>query len=383
MNPLSHHVQTQPPFGTEEWLDFALTDAHCHTVSAAVADTSSFEQLLTESDRAPARGTSYADTPLGLAVRRWCAAPLGLPTGAAIEEYLARRAELGENEVRRRLLTTAGLSRLCVDTGIGGERTVPLGALEVAGARAHEVVRLETVAEQLAAEEPSAQDFAGAFARRLVTATEHAVAVKSILAYRHGLDVLATRPTEQQVMEAADRWLRSGGGRLVDPVLLRLLLWSAVDLGLPIQLHTGFGDPDLRLRSADPGLLQPFIEAAEPSGTPILLLHCYPYHRSAGYLAAMYPTVYADVGLTLSHVGARAPAVLGEFLELAPFGKLVFSTDAYGLPELYAVGASQFRWALGQVLDEWVAQSACTSRDAARIARLIGHENADRMLPAD
>ena len=83
-----------------------------------------------------------------------------------------------------------------------------------------------------------------------------------------------------------------------------------MDLGLPIQFHTGFGDTDLMLHRANPLLLTQFIRAVPPR-VPIMLLHCYPYHREAAYLAAAYPHVYLDVGLALTHVGpSRAGAVL-------------------------------------------------------------------------
>ena len=74
--------------------------------------------------------------------------------------------------------------------------------------------------------------------------------------------------------------------------------------------------------------------------------------------------MYVDVGLTVGHLGARADAVLAEFFELAPFGKLLFSTDAYRLPELYLVGAAQFRHSLGRLLDGWVAEGAMSAEDA-------------------
>lgn len=201
-----------------------------------------------------------------------------------------------------------------------------------------------------------------------------------MLAYRHGLAAPAERPARAAVVAAAGAWLRGGRGRLADPVLLHHLLWTAVDvcagLGLPLQLHTGFGDPDLTLHRADPSLLTGFVRAAEPSGVPLVLLHCYPYHRQAGWLAQAFPTVYTDLGLTASYTGPRVAAVLGEMLELAPFGKLLFSTDAYGLPELYLVGAAQFRYGLGAVLADWQAGGACSAADARRLARLVAADNA-------
>ena len=79
-------------------------------------------------------------------------------------------------------------------------------------------------------------------------------------------------------------WLAEPG-RLSDPVLLRHALWCGVDTGLPVQLHTGFGDPDEDLHRANPALLAGFCRATRAGGTPIVLLHCYPYHREAGWLA--------------------------------------------------------------------------------------------------
>jgi predicted TIM-barrel fold metal-dependent hydrolase len=90
----------------------------------------------------------------------------------------------------------------------------------------------------------------------------------------------------------------------------------------------------------------------------------------------VYPNVYVDVGLTLNHAGTR---VLAEFFELAPFGKLMFSTDAYGLPELYLTGAAQFRHALGRLRDAWLANGVMSTVDAERITALVCAETALRV----
>ena len=42
---------------------------------------------------------------------------------------------------------------------------------------------------------------------------------------------------------------------MADPTLLRFLLWSGIERGLPLQLHCGYGDPDLELHRCDPLLL--------------------------------------------------------------------------------------------------------------------------------
>ena len=77
---------------------------------------------------------------------------------------------------------------------------------------------------------------------------------------------------------------------------------------LPVQIHTGFGDRDLALRDADPALLQPFLAAVEPARVPVVLLHCYPYQRQAGWLALVYPHVYVDgIGASTVDTPGEAP----------------------------------------------------------------------------
>ncbi|WP_354642802.1 amidohydrolase family protein [Kitasatospora camelliae] len=359
-----------------------LIDHHCHSVVAEELDDTALGDLLTESDRPAAPGTSRFDSALGLAVRRWCPPALGLPAHAPAADYLARRRELGSTEATRRLLRAAGLDALLVDTGLtaaAGRPLLTLPALaEAAATPVHEVVRLESVAERV---ESGAADWPAAAAEALAaeTARRGAVAVKSVLAYRHGLDVPPGRPARAALVRAAEDWLRGPRERLTDPLLLRHLLWSAAELGLPIQLHTGFGDPDLRLHRADPALLADLVRALEPTGVPLVLLHCYPYHRQAAWLAHCFPQVYVDIGLTVPHTGPRAAAVLGEVLELAPYGKVLFSTDAYGLPELYLTGAAQYRHGLAALLDDWRRDGALTGTDAERITAQVSGTNATRL----
>ncbi|GHJ49889.1 amidohydrolase [Catellatospora sp. TT07R-123] len=358
--------------------ELALVDGHCHGVTAAPLEDAAFELWCTEADEPAPPGASYLDSQVGLALRRWCAPVLGLPAGASVEEYLWQRRRLGADEATARLLRAAHLSALLVDTGPAAGNLLPPGTLgALAGASTHAVVRLELLAEEVAPGS-GADGFAAALDDALRTALPGAVATKSIAAYRHGLGLDPTRPQPHEVRVAAGRWLRDGG-RLTDPVLLRHLLWCAVDTGLPIQLHTGFGDRDAALVRADPALLQPFCEATLRTGARLVLLHCYPYHRQAGWLAQVYPHVYADVGLTVPHLGARATAVLAEFLELAPFGKLLYSSDAFGLAELYLIGASQFRHSLAQVLNAFIADGALPPADAQPIADQLGSANARRL----
>ncbi|WP_431954721.1 amidohydrolase family protein [Actinacidiphila sp. bgisy167] len=359
-----------------------LVDHHCHGVVRRELDAADFERYLTESDAPAAPGTSFFDTQTGFAVRRWCPPLLGLEPHCPPDVYLSRRRELGVREAARRLLRGSGIGMYLVDTGLPGDLATPAEPAAAGSAAQREIVRLERIAEDVAGACDSAGALVEGIAEAVHRAARSAAGFKSIAAYRHGLGLDPRPPAPNEVRQAAGSWLRArraGPARLGDPVLLRHLLWTAVATGLPLQLHTGFGDPDLRLDHADPALLTDFARATRGTGADLVLLHCYPYHRHAAYLANVFPHVHADVGLALTHVGPRAGAVLAEFLELAPFGKLLFSTDAYGLPELFVTGAAAFRGAVDEVLGGWVAEGAWSAADARRVAAMVAADNARRL----
>jgi uncharacterized protein len=366
-----------------------LIDHHCHEVAAGDLDRPAFELLINEGFDPPAAGTSHLDTPIGLAVRRWCAPVLDLEPHVSAEEYVARRSELGAQEVNRRLLGGAGVGALLLDLGYRpGDALSPAAMSGLTGGRWFEVVRLEKAAEAVAARGVEADDYPDELAGYLEDAAASAVGFKSIVAYRGGFAFDPSPPARADVVRAAAAWLHdagSGRARLEDPVLLRHAIWTGVELarprGFPIQFHSGFGDPDLRLHLTDPSLLTDLVLSLRDLGVNVVFLHCYPYHREAGYLAAVLPNVYFDIGPMLNYTGPSASSVLAQALELAPFTRQLYSSDAFGLAELHYLGAVLFRRALGRVLEAWIASDECSPDDAERIVGLLSRENARRIYP--
>jgi uncharacterized protein len=364
-----------------------LVDHHCHGVVPGDLDRRSFEGFITEGfDPAP-EGRSHFDSPVGLAVRRWCAPVLELPPLASPGEYLTRREELGAGEVHRRFLRAAGLEALLVETGhLAAGLLEPAAMGSLAAAPAHRVERLETVAEAVARQGVDAADYPDAFDQALEEAAAGAVGLKTVLAYRGGFELDPTRPSTGEVVDAADRWLSKGGApRLEDPVLLRHGIWTGADLArhrrLPLQIHAGYGDPDLTLHLVNPSLLTDLVRALGRLGVTVVFLHCYPYHREAAYLAAVFPHVYFDVGLALHYTGPSAIRILTEAMELAPFTKQLYSSDAYALAEFHYLGAVAFRRGLAAILEDWVRHEECSAADADHIAELLGRANAHRIYP--
>ncbi len=166
-------------------------------------------------------------------------------------------------------------------------------------------------------------------------------------------------------------------------MLHSFLVWAGIELGKPVQFHVGLGDSDTDLRDGNPLLLTPLLRATQSRGVPIMLLHNYPFHRYAGYLAQVFSHVFLDLGLATHNLGASSGRVIEELLELAPFGKVLFSSDAFGLPELYHLGTMLFRRGLARVLGDGVADGNWTATDAERTAGMMLAGNAIRAYGLD
>ena len=251
---------------------------------------------------------------------------------------LKRRRTLEPEAYASLLLRATGTDVLLVDDGFppADEAFSWQRMGELAACAVKPVLRLET-RKQPAAAVPAArgQGFA---------------ALKTIAAYRGGLQLDPSHP----VWPALEANEAAG-----DP--------------LPVQVHCGFGDASLSMPLADPGWLKPAIERF--SETTFVLLHCYPFVREAGWLAHVYPNVFFDLSLTIPFV-ARPEEALREALELAPWSKLLYASDASSAPELYYLAARGWRRALEVVLPELLGPA-----DAPAAALAILRENALRVYP--
>jgi uncharacterized protein len=361
---LARHIATVP-----------LIDQHVHGCWLTTGDRQRFENRLNEANTEPlAEFDSGFDTQLGIAIRAHCAPLLGLLKHADPEEYWQRRNEITEADLARIFLRAAGVTDWLLDSGFAEEVADVPQLADLSGGRAYEVVRLEQVAEQAAR---TRDDYASAFEEILCRRAAAAVGTKSILAYRGGFDGDLSEPAAAEVAEAAGRWRDEGGVRLRDRVLLRFGLHQALRLGKPLQFHVGFGDRDCDLHKANPLHLLDFLR--QSGDTPVVLLHCYPYEREAGYLAQAFNNVYLDGGLSINYLGARASAFIARLLELAPLRKIVYSSDGFGPAELHFLGAALWRNGIHRVLASFVDNGDWSTDDAIRVVNLIAHANAARI----
>ncbi|KAK7947116.1 uncharacterized protein PG986_011437 [Apiospora aurea] len=191
---------------------------------------------------------------------------------------------------------------------------------------------------------------------RRCLADPEVVGFKSIICYRGGLDVPGILGMELE-MSAAEQEVGSivvqGGtllrlqhkalNHLLVHATARLIAESPSEHKKPIQFHTGLGDNDITLAKSSPSHLQAFI--ADYPTVPIVILHAsYPWTREAGYLAAMYPNVYADVGEVYPFISRQGQeSAMKQILELCPWSKILWSTDGHWFPETYVLATIQMR----------------------------------------
>ena len=306
----------------------------------------------------------------------------GLGCAPTVDAVLEHRRAAGPDASLRRFADSR-IAALLVDTGY------PAGAMSLPDMRralpcaVHEVFRIETCAQDLIGLGLPYEEFLGAFRTALRAAASEAVALKSIIAYRSGLAVRSWSGEEagRAYRDVVARVKAGGSARLTEKPLLDALFEIALGVcresGRPLQVHSGFGDPDVDLLQSNPLWLRPILEDERWADVRIVILHMsYPYAREAAFMAAVWPQVYVDLSLALPFLGPAAALPLVEILALAPASKLMYGSDVSAMPELYALSADWARAALAEALGWLVERGGLTGGEALDVARQVLSESA-------
>jgi predicted TIM-barrel fold metal-dependent hydrolase len=366
-----------------------VVDNHCHGVTKeqAFGNVEAWRRAFTESTDAGMPREHVATTAFYQRLIRTLAPFFGCE---ATEEavFAARIARKGKG-LTAELLRAANIETLLLDTGFPPpEEVFPVPELgELGGCRAEPMLRLEVLMEGLLTEHDTLAETEEALAAALedVQVGGH-VALKSIAAYRTGLDIREwSREEAEESFREYRRSATDGFTRLVHKPLLDTLLHVAfalaADQEVPVQFHVGYGDADTNLLLGNPLCLRAVLEKPDYRALPVVLLHeCYPYTRQGGYLAAVYDNVYLDLsyGIPLLSYGEML-AFSRQALGVAPSSKLMYSSDGIEVPELHWMSAIDGRRVIGEVLGELVAygETSLTEAEAAGESMLRG--NASRL----
>lgn len=359
-----------------------LVDAHAHNI---VALDSSFSFINAFTEATGTAALSFAPHSLSFKRNvREIAELYGCENSLkGVEEY---RRSSGLESSSLKCFEAARISAILIDDGLKLDEKLGIEWHRSLAPFVGRILRIETLAEEiLDSEIPDGwtlDKFTEAFVRKLKSVADKIVGLKSIAAYRSGLEIntnVARKDAEKGLTEV----LRDGNPtRIANKSLIDYIFTLSLEVSLifdlPMQIHTGFGDKDLDLRLSNPLHLRMLLEDERFSKCRVVLLHAsYPFSKEASYLASVYPQVYLDFGLAVPKLSVHGMiSSVNELLELAPIKKVMFSTDGYAFPETYYLGAKKARECLFSVLRDACIDGDLTFAEAIEAAKDIFALNA-------
>jgi uncharacterized protein len=201
------------------------------------------------------------------------------PNLDAVLEARNNAVAAGYTEYVRGLWGQAGLTHLVMDFGY------PVPNLEMVAVRRElpaEIVpifRIEPLINDLLHHDIGWDEFRQQFDATIAEALTHGGyrGLKSIIAYRTGLDISPLSRAPDQGLQALDAIRRGLGGgsmkKLRDHLLCRSIELS-IEFDVPMQIHTGMGDYEVNCCTADPPtswiccVFLHFVPAVSSSSTP-------------------------------------------------------------------------------------------------------------------
>ncbi len=364
-----------------------IADNHCHGIYTAqkTINIAAWRARFTESTDVSMQQTDVATTLFYRRLLRAMATFLGCE--ATEEAVLAARGTYSERDLVQKYLRDASIDTLFVDKGHPPLDTIFSDAdlAELGDCRVGPILRVELLMQDLIAEQNLLPDVIEKLRDALSDVRARGyVALKSIAAYRTGLAIRRWSNEEAAHAFAAARQevqkqgsVRLGYKPLLD-TLLHVVFEEAARQELPIQFHTGYGDADADMLLANPLQLREVLQETAYRAMSIVLLHeSYPYTRQGAYLTAVYENAYLDLSYGIPFLGYNEMIEFtrGAF-DVAPFSKLLYASDAIGVPELHWISAHDGRRVLEQVLDERIETGELTLAEAEHAGVAVLRNNA-------
>lgn len=277
----------------------------------------------------------------------------------------------------------AHMTGLLVDDGYPQPPVHPAEFSREIGIAVHQVARSEVAIERLMRDATSYDDLADAFADWVNNAARGgAVAFKSVIAYRTGLNV--QNWSSQEAARAFLDWRSAGfpadhtAAKPVRDSLVERLLVACKKIGTPVHIHSGAGDPSMKLDQARPALL--FGLLSRHRDQPIVLVHAgWPWLEDAAYLGSAFPNVYLETSVTTPWSTLALDRRLELILGMVSPAKILHGTDEATEPELIWLGAHLAKEALARVLSKAVCDGWYTRAQAQAVIDSVLSTNARRL----
>ena len=350
-----------------------ILDNHCHFFSLAMQQRP-LHRMLTLSLNSPS-DDQLRHSLLYRMVISALAEVLDTPLDE--NQVLAARQEYAERDYKgyvNKLFDDVNLAGLMVDIGLQKSLVDNSDFENLANRTVWYVYRGETVVDRLWRDRVEPAVGLELFRQEVKTAIGAlpAIALKSIIGYRTGLQVETTVTEKQVAQTMKEREYRS----LFFLETARLCL----ELDLPFHIHTGFGESNNDLRENNPIHLKPFLDSPYAADIDVVLIHGgYPYAFEAGYLAAMYPNVHVDISELIPFVTLRARAGIEEIMNMCPLNKLMYGSDGFDVPESHWLSARMGKQILRDILGDLVDKHIIDTSYAKEVARMVLHGNSLRL----
>jgi predicted TIM-barrel fold metal-dependent hydrolase len=279
-----------------------------------------------------------------------------------------------------RLFENVQLTALLVDEG-GAQPRITLEELSrTVPAKLRRVARCDNFVRDLLAETASWSTFFQKYQESLEAAiAEGAIAFKSVIAYRTGLDVQPVSEAEARLNFEQTRTAPIIEQKPFRDFLLCHTLDVARERDLWIHVHVGAGDPDIVYQRANPAPLYPLLHSDRFRANRVVLIHGgWPWAGEGAAIAAILPNVYLDVSEGTLFGMPNMRQRIYEALEACPYSKILYGADG-SLPEALWIVARRYKAVLGRVLEELVGDGFCSTREAYDLAAAILHANAERI----
>ncbi len=286
---------------------------------------------------------------------------------------LETRRREGTGDYKRyvhRLMGDINMRWMLVDIGLQ-RSTVDFSRFEaLMSCPVHYVYRIETVVDRLVREHVSPGEGVERFRQEVTAAARRlpAVALKSIIGYRTGLEIdptVTVAVAEERGDEASYR---------------NLLFLEATEicreLSIPIHIHSAFGESNIDVRRNNPLHLKPFLDSSFARDIAVVLIHGgYPRVFEGGYLAAMYPNVYIDISEFIPFATMGMRRGLEDVMSMCPLNKVMYGSDGFDLPETHWYAARAGKEALAAVLEAMVGGRQIPAHYAEEVAHMVLYRN--------
>lgn len=338
-------------------------------------------------------------TPMGRQIIHRMARFLGCrPTIAEVLEARNKRSGQDYFQYVRDLFEDGGIEGLIVDDGYTEVVTEDVGLHPELGELKHvvfeefearcpvwikRVTRVEPIFQDAVDKSSSFEDFVVLFERSLRSAVKErgALAFKSVIAYRTGLDIQKPSLGDVRRDFAFVKNAPTRKGKSIRDWYVYEATRLAAELGVSLHLHTGMGERDILFKDCNPQKMSDFLNDPVTWNTRIVLVHAgYPFCQEAAFFANSLKNVYLDLsGITSFASVPGAIERITQIFDLAPPARVAYGSDGVIIPEIHWVGAKMARQELQEVLRIFVESNVYDEDDARRIAKLVLSDNAKRL----